>query len=224
MKSVIVPAYNEELRIEACLAWCLNLFDEIVVVCDGTDLTEDYVKFHRVLDDRVVLVQSEFRLGKGGALLRGFEASHGSIVFLVDADFPVPSRYVCLFEEYLRYADVVIGSRYLPESQIVSDVPLNRRIMSRAYRLFVSVLFHKGIHDFQCGFKAFRRSVLESVKHDMVLSGFAFDLELVLRAKNMGFRVEEVPVMWSYREGSKVNLKTGWNMLREVAKLRVNIK
>ncbi len=224
MKSVIVPAYNEERRIELCLIWCLNLFDEVIVVCDGTDRTAEIVKFYSVLDDRVFLVNSPKRLGKGGAFKRGFESAVGDLIFLVDTDCPVPSRFVCMFECCLEKADVVVGSRYLPGSRIVGGFPRVRRLLSDGYRGLCRFVLDCDLSDFQCGFKAFRKEVLESVLPEMVCCGWGFDVELLARVLGLGCVVAEVPVTWRYDGLSKVGLGTPFEMLRDLGKVRHALK
>jgi len=209
--SLIIPAYNEEKRIERAAWLALNVADQVIVVADGYDKTADVVK---TLDDkRIELVVSKYRLGKGGAFLKGFEAAAGDQIFLVDADFPVEISYVPHFSELLNSYDIVIASRYSRNSLIVGE-PFLRRILSLGFRLICKILFHQPIEDFQCGFKAFRREALDVISPQMHIKGFAFDVELLLRAIRQDFKIVQVPVIWKYGKGSKVK----WRQILEMAK------
>jgi glycosyltransferase involved in cell wall biosynthesis len=216
--SIVIPAYNEEARIEVTLSKALTVADEVVVVADGTDRTAQIVKIVKTLikdPERLVLVESSCRLGKGGAFILGFQVSSGDNVFLVDADFPVDVSYVRYFSHMLRACDVVIGCRHSKHSHVYGQ-PLSRKLLSFSFRVLCNTLFRLGLQDYQCGFKAFRRDVLDLVLPQMKTVGFAFDVELLVRIVGNDFTVAEFPVGYQYGKGSKVTWKTLIEMLLEL--------
>jgi glycosyltransferase involved in cell wall biosynthesis len=213
MNSCVIPAYNEQDRIEACIVEARNVFDEIMVVVDGSDSTYEIVQKWMNEDSRVKMFYSPFRLGKGGAFFAGVGCSRGERVFMVDADFPVPSRYVGLFDELLDQADVVVGSRFSRESRLHGFSSFHR-IFSLSFAGLCRGLFNVKLDDFQCGFKAFRRTALKAVmpymrsKHRMTgKAGSLFDVELLVKLARRGFRIAQVPVEYWHDGSGKVTAK-----------------
>lgn len=225
MISLVVPAYNEEDRIELALILSITTeAEEIIVVADGQDKTAEIVDrlipiYRKVHGRTLKLVKSEKRLGKGGAFLEGVKAAIGDQVFLVDADFPVPTRYVRLFRDLLQEFDCVIGSRYSPASEIIGQ-PFSRRVLSLGYRRFVNWLFDLGLNDYQCGFKAFRRNALDQILPLMQCRGFAFDVELLIRLSRAGCTIAQCPVRWEYGRESKVSWRQVIGMFCELLRIR----
>lgn len=219
MISLVVPAYNEEDRIGRAVSLALTVADQIIVVADGRDRTAEIVREEWQADSRVLLIESPYRLGKGGAFLEGVKAATGDQVFLVDADFPVPTRYVRLFTDLLQEFDCVIGSRYSPASEIIGQ-PFSRRVLSLSYRRFVNWLFDLGLNDYQCGFKAFRRNALDQILPLMQCRGFAFDVELLIRLSRAGCTIAQYPVRWKHGRDSKVSWRQVLGMFCELLRIR----
>jgi glycosyltransferase involved in cell wall biosynthesis len=217
MISIVVPAYNEELRIERCIQLLLRVADEIVIVSDGDDATGIIVRELESVFSNIILVESSRRLGKGKAFFEGFREARGDKIFLVDADVPVRLSDFGKFAGLLDKYPVVIGSRTMKGSKSVNQ-PMRRRILSQGFRdacrFFLGVGF-----DTQCGFKAFRREVLEAIADEMTVGGYAFDVELLLRTVGLGYTILEVPVTYSYDKNSKVKFNTSLRMLWDVFRL-----
>jgi len=211
--SIVVPAYNEEKRIARTIYMALYVADEVVVVADGSDETSNIVETLKSHFSNVKLVDSNRRLGKGGAFFAGAEKSLGDKVFLVDADFPVSPLYVPLFVQMLDEYDIVVGVR-----KSIGE-PFSRKLMSRGYKSLVKVLFRLPVKDTQCGFKAFRRNVLENLNGEVKTTGYSFDLELLIKALKLGFTVKEIPVEYHYGGNSKVSWKDIYEMTKETFKI-----
>lgn len=187
---------------------------EVVVVANGCrDLT---VKIAEAFN--VIVVSPKKRLGKGGAFLQGFLHSNKDPVFLVDVDLPVPLDNLPFFKDLLKIYDVVIASRYLDMSGNV-DLPLTRRVLSEGFRLFCKILFGLGIEDFQGGFKGFRRKVIEQIFNQLVVYGWAFDVEILVRASRAGFTIAEIPVEYRYDRNSKVRFLNILKMFKDVLRI-----
>lgn len=187
---------------------------EVVVVADGsTDRTVEIAEAFNV-----IVVSPKKRLGKGGGFLQGFLHSNKDPVFLVDVDLPVPLDYLSFFKDLLKVYDVVIGSRYLDLSENIG-LPMTRRVLSEGFRLFCKILFRLGIEDFQCGFKGFRRKVIQDIFNDMVVHGFVFDVEVLVRASGAGFTIAEIPVEYRFDRNSKVKLLNIPKMFKDVIRI-----
>lgn len=221
MLSVVVPAYNEEARLpstlEAIRAHLSGRRYEIIVVDDGSS-------------DRTAEVAGEFgcrvvrhprNLGKGAAVRTGVLASRGDLVLVTDADLAAPVTELPKLEAALeRGADVVIGSREAPGAR-VRRASLKRKLAGKLFNLLVRLLTGLPYRDTQCGFKLFRGEVARALFSRAACGGYCFDVEVLLLAREMGFRVEEVGVSWTDVPGSKVRLlRDGWMMFRELVEVR----
>lgn len=209
--SIIIPAYNEEKRIRHTLDCLVERFNdscEILVVSESTDRTDDIVTEFSRNSPNIVLVASTKRLGKGGAFKKGFANSHGEIVVLLDSDLPVPVSDVEKLIAHMGKVDVAIASREVHGTKILVARPPTRGFASKAFSLVFNTLFGLRIKDTQCGCKAFRRNALQKVLYTVESNGFEFDAELLFKCKRKGYNIEEVPVTWSYKSDSKLDLST----------------
>jgi len=207
--SIIIPAYNEEKRIKATLEELVDKFSkssEILVVSESSDQTNAIVTEFSAEAPFVKLITSTKRLGKGGAFKRGFENSQGNIVMLLDSDLPVLVSDVENVISAVGEVDVAVGSREIEGTRIVVYPPLIRVFAGKVFSRLFNLLFSLHVKDTQCGCKAFKREVLENVLHRVESNGFEFDAELLFRCKKAGYTIREVPVNWSYKPDSKLNL------------------
>ena len=197
--SVVVPAYNEEVRLNATLPVVLDYLEtshrsfEVLVVDDGSaDSTRDVA--HAFASRGVRALRLERNSGKGAALRRGVLESSGDHVLLTDADLSTPISEVERQEPVLERADLVFGSRAASGSRIDQPQPQLRQWMGKTFNFMIRTLVAGGIRDTQCGFK--------------LLDGFAYDVELLWLARQRGLRVAEVGVVWNHSPDSKVHLFT----------------
>jgi len=199
--SVVIPAFNEAERVDRCLAETVSSLDalgcryEIVLVDDGSkDGTADRARAAASELPRVRVIGSEVHLGKGSALIRGSKAALGDLVLFVDADLEVhPAQLELLYDRLLSDdADVVIGSKLHRDASI--DYPRSRRVLSRGYYVLVHMLFGLPVHDTQTGLKLYRQKVLQRVTPRLVVKRFAHDLEALVSAHRLGYRITEAPV------------------------------
>jgi glycosyltransferase involved in cell wall biosynthesis len=206
MRSIVVPTYNEESRIGAAIRALADFDDtEIIVSDDGsTDGTLEKVQ-DLIKDNKNVKLLRGGHLGKGAALINGFNASEGDVLGFLDADLSAkPSELLKLFQEVEKgRADLAIGSREMPASNISQKQPFHRRILGNLYSLIARALFGVDIRDFQCGCKAFKRELWEAI--NVKSKGFVFDTDLIAKAHNKGFKLVEIPITWRNDERTKVN-------------------
>ena len=225
--SVVIPAYNEESRIEATLEQVHSWLSrqsyswEIVVADDGSvDGTARLVSGFGEGRPGVRLLPLVHR-GKGWAVQQGMLAAQGTFRFLCDADLSMPIEHLGRFlvpEEQMP--DIGVGSRELAESRRIGE-PGRRHVMGRGFNLMIRALALPGILDTQCGFKCFRAETTAPLFEKQRLWGFAFDVEILYMARKAGLEVREVAIDWHYREGSKVRpLRDALAMAWDVLKIR----
>jgi dolichyl-phosphate beta-glucosyltransferase len=161
--------------------------------------------------------------GKGYSVRRGVLEARGNVVLFSDADESTPLTEASKLLAALGPggADVAIGSRELPGSDLARPQPWRRRAMGWVFRQLVRLIVVGGFRDTQCGFKAFRREAAREVFRRQTLDGFAFDVELLLLARRLGYRVVEVPVRWLDSPHSSVRLgRDGLRMVCDLFRIR----
>ena len=228
---LLIPAYNEERRIEPVLRDYARYFREqyqgkfqLVVVLNGcTDNTLAVVQ--RVGADYPAVTALEFpdAIGKGGALIEGLKlAPLADLIGYVDADGATPPH--AFHELVRRIADVdcAIGSRWLPGAVLHVEQSSRRRFASRAFHLIVQFLFRMNLRDTQCGAKVMRREAVEKVHSSLRIADMAFDINLLYSLKCAGYRIREVPTEWTDKIGTKVRL-FGTSLVMFLSVIRIRL-
>jgi len=220
--SLVIPAYNEEMRI-ARLFERIGEFDgELIVVCDGNDRTPDVIgqisASRPDLDIRCLRFPQ--RLGKGGGVIEGMKAARGSWVGYLDADGSTEISEMMQLFSHLSACDGAIGSRWVAGAVLRVQQSMLRRFESRAFNLIIRLLFGLQYHDTQCGAKVFRKSAIDAVLPHMVSSGFEFDVELLWRLKQAGYSVKEFPIKWQNTGDSRVERRDMIRMLTGLLRVR----
>lgn len=228
---LLIPAYNEEHRIEPVLRDYGRYFREnyrgkfqLVVVLNGCrDNTIGVVR--RVTTDYQFISALEFAeaIGKGGALIEGLRlAPLADVIGYVDADGATPPKAFHDLVRHISEADCVIGSRWLPESVLHVEQTSRRQFASRVFHVIVELFFHMRIRDTQCGAKVMRRHAVEQVHSGLRIADMAFDINLLYSLKRAGFTILEVPTEWTDKIGSKVRLfRTSLTMFLSVVRIRL---
>lgn len=234
--SVVLPAYNEadslEATVEATLSTLrsIDLVEtyEVIIAEDGcTDETPAVAERLATEIESVHHIHSEARLGRGRALEQALELATGDVFVYFDTDLATDlSELEGLIAAVAsdKY-DIATGSRRLPESE--ADRTTERAIPSGVYNRLVRRFLGSTVHDHQCGFKAFDRSVLESIVDEIEADHWFWDTEVLVRAQSQGYSVHERPIKWTERGDSKVNiikdaLSMGSQLLRLWWQLRLH--
>lgn len=221
--SVVIPAFNEAGRLGPTLEAVENhRFGtpyEILVVDDGsTDDTARLARRHA----HVQVLRGPHR-GKGGAVRAGMLAACGRWVLMTDADLSTPlAEFARLMLAAEREGSLLaIASRGLRGAVIEEAQPLYRVAMGKTYNLLVRALLLPGIWDTQCGFKLFERSAARQIFSRTRLDGFGFDAESLYIARQLGYRIVEVPVRWRNDPVTRVDAwKDSLCMFRELWQIR----
>ena len=219
---LLIPAYNEEARIEPVLRLYADFFGQnysgrfqLVVVLNGCrDNTLGVVS--RVAKDFSSVSWLDFPapIGKGGALIEGLKlAGHADIIGYVDADGATGPAAVLKLLPFLKEAECVIGSRWLPGSVLLKAQPKFRQVVSRCFHVIVELLFWLHIKDTQCPCKLMRREAVEKIHSNLRIADLAFDVNLLVALHRAGFRILEIPVEWTDIVGSKVTASLFRNSL-----------
>jgi glycosyltransferase involved in cell wall biosynthesis len=221
-QSIIIPAYNEQERIGETIKKLIEGFpgQEILVVCDGQDNSKKIVKNLSSKYANIRLLKFDCRLGKGGALIHGFRAAKGEAICFVDADESVNNMDLKSMFLALHDSDAIIASRRLRGSKILIRQPIERRLASKAFNIFVRLFFGLPFKDTQCGAKIFKRGAILDILNDLTTTGFEIDVEILWRLKNKGYNVVEYPITWKHSEGSKFKLSQSKGMLISLIKAR----
>jgi glycosyltransferase involved in cell wall biosynthesis len=227
---LLIPAYNEEHRIEPVLRSYAAYFRDhyagkfqLTVVLNGCrDNTLGVVR--RVGQEFPEVNAMEFPapIGKGGALIEGLRlAPLADLVGYVDADGATEPPAFADLVRRSDQADCVIGSRWLPGAVLHQMQTGRRRFASRVFHTIVQLLFQMNIRDTQCGAKVMRRAAVEKIHSSLCIADMAFDINLLYLLKRGGFTILEVPTEWTDKVGSKVALgRTSFTMLLSVIRLR----
>jgi SAM-dependent methyltransferase len=233
-RALIVPMFDEERRIAGSLeriaASTVNdAALEVVLVDDGS--SDRSAEVAAAAADRLRLRVRVLRLpsnqGKGRAVRAGMLATDAPVRVFVDADLSVDVKDIerCFVQLELGAADVVYGTRAHPESRLPRSQPPHRVLGGRAYNLLLRSLDLTTERDTQCGLKGCRAGAVQAVFEPMVTDGFAFDVEVLARARRAGLRVLPVPVTWSHVSESRVRpVRDGVRMGRAAFAIRRSLR
>ncbi len=207
---VIIPTYNEKENIESIIRAVFDLPKNfhILIIDDGSpDGTADIVRrLQDEFSDALYMVERNGKQGLGTAYISGFKWSLNrgySYIFEMDADFSHnPKDLIRLYHACTQEgADLSIGSRYVDNVVNVVNWPIGRVLMSYFASTYVRWITGMKVFDTTAGFKCYNRKVLETIDLDGVrFKGYAFQIEMKFTAWKCGFRIKEVPIIFSNRE------------------------
>jgi dolichyl-phosphate beta-glucosyltransferase len=228
--SIVIPSYNEELRLPVTLSHIAayvrssNREVEVIVVDDGSrDRTISVAESFRNKIPSLRVVSNGENRGKGYSVRHGMREARGVIVLFTDADLSAPIEELEKLLPAMENHDVAIGSRAVDRSLIT--------VHESAFREFAGIIFNKIVRlilrlpfvDTQCGFKLFRREACRIIFDQQRIERFGFDPELLYLARHHGLRAVEIPVRWGHSPATKVNmLRDSVQMFLDVFIIRWN--
>jgi dolichol-phosphate mannosyltransferase len=207
---VIIPTFNERENIEAVIdiVFGLNVHGlHILIVDDNSpDKTAELVKGVQKTEEKLFLIERPGKLGLGTAYITGFKFALENgydYIFEMDADLSHDPREIPKFLNMIEDADLVIGSRYLKGVNVI-NWPLSRLILSVFASQYTRLITGMPVSDCTAGYKCFRREVLEAIPLDEVRSnGYSFQIEMNFKAWKRGFRIQELPIVFTDRTVGK---------------------
>jgi len=229
--SIIIPAYNESLRLGATLDAILAYAEqkrwewELIVVDDGSrDTTKEIVQACVQKNPRVRLLENPGNHGKGYSVRNGMLQGKGEILLFSDADLSSPIEEAeKLFAAIQNGADIAIGSRWLDPGLLTRKQPIYRRILSRIFNLSLRLVLGLKFKDTQCGFKAFSRRAAQAIFPPQKVERWGFDPEIIYVAQRLGFKIAEVPVRWAHSAGTRLHpIRDGIHAFWDVLAIRWN--
>ena len=203
--SIVVPAYNEENRIKSTLLLINNYLQErkikseILVVDDGSrDKTSEVVNSLVTKIKNLKLVFFDNNHGKGFAVKKGVEKAKGKYILFADADNSTPIEDFSKLEKNMKTGDfdICIGSRYTGGSEIKIKQPTHRFMIGRIGNLLINMFLVDNIRDTQCGFKLFKSKAAKEIFARQKVNRFGFDIETLVIAQSMNYKISETPVSW----------------------------
>ena len=230
--SVIIPAYKEEKRIPKTLREIdkylssQNYGYEIIVVCDGSpDKTAEVVQKMIGEIKNLRLIDNKENHGKGYVVRQGLLEAKGKYRFFTDADNSTSIDQVeKMWPEFKKGFEIIIGSRDVPGAVLDPPQPWWRIMLGNIFNLIVQVISGLwGIWDSQCGFKGFTEKTVKNIFPKCQIDRFSFDVEILVLAKKMNYKIKEIPVTWKNDLSSTVGFKSMLNMLKDVFKIRWNL-
>lgn len=236
--TVVIPAYNEEARLPSTLRALREKIHngemeplkimEVIVVDDGSlDDTIEAARTERANFPGFRVVQNGRNFGKGYSLRKGLEQASQPWVLLADADESTPwTEAVKLAHRYreVPVPAIIIASRDTQGSQILTHQSFLRESLGRCFNLFVRILTGLPFRDTQCGFKLVHKPAVVGFLPELSVDGFAWDVEFLLYAREVGVTTIEVPVTWKHKEDSRIKLfRDGIGMVLNVVRVRLRL-
>jgi len=228
--SIIMPAYNLEHIIDAAVNEVIRELErnnikkyEVIVVDDGsTDKTYQKVRIN-IQNPKVKIYKLTRNMGKGFALIYGFKHSRGDVIVFFDADLDIPPKQIIpLIKTVTKCYDVAITIKHHPQAKINGS--LQRKLLSIVFNSLARLLTGVKFRDTQTGAKAFKREVLEYAIPKLAVKRYAFDLELLLVIVKRGYRVIEIPALYSVRHNKPVRLSELQRLILDLLGITYRLK
>ena len=227
---VIIPIYNERRNLEYLIPAIfaeLPKTDILIIDDHSQDGSADFIKDLQKENSNLFLIERPAKLGLGSAYITGFFwglQKEYAYFFEMDGDGSHDPKFLKHFLAEIERSDIVLGSRYIANGGI-KNWNMLRRAMSFFGNIYAKTLLGLPYHDLTGGFKCFHRDVLKKLPLDHVRSdGYCFQIELTYLAHQLGFRIHEIPIIFTERRAgkSKFSRKIVWEAFVKVPLLRIN--
>jgi dolichyl-phosphate beta-glucosyltransferase len=226
--SLIFPLFNEEKRLPKSLIKIQDFLKknqdyEIIFISDGsTDKTVQIIKQFIVRKPNCYLSHYELNQGKGAALKKGILQATGKYIIFSDIDLSTPLALLTELLKQLKNADIAIGIRRHPESQVLKHQSFIREFLGQCFTILTKMLVGWDIYDATCGFKGFKRVAGKKIFSKMKVNRWAYDAEILYLAKKYKYKIAQVPVIWKNDTGTKVNmLRDGVSAFIDLIRIKI---
>ena len=229
--SVIIPAFNEEKRLNKTLEKIVNYFNrqvlfEIIIVNDGSsDNTSKFAKeFLQKKNVKFQILDNLVNKGKGYSVRKGMLCAKGEYCLFMDADSSTDISELTKMKSFLHAEkDILIGSRRVKSSDSEVIQRIDRMLIGRLANLLIRKTLKIDHKDTQCGFKVFSKRAKEEIFSRQALNGWGFDFEILFLARLYGYEVIEIPVNWIYSGDSRLKVGSAiYSALKELFAVRSN--
>ncbi|RJR15955.1 glycosyltransferase family 2 protein [Candidatus Microgenomates bacterium] len=228
--SLIIPCYNETNRITHGLTETTNYLrqqpylSEIIFVDDGsTDETLSNAQKLLKSFSTKKIIQLPRNRGKGAAIRAGMLEASGQFLVFIDIDLSTPLTELPRLLDALRSHKVAIGIRRHPKARVTVHQPKLREFLGHIFTKLVTFLVVPGIYDATCGFKGFQKNAAKELFSKSRLNAWAFDAEILFLARQKGYAIAQIPVVWQNNPATKVHiLRDSFQALMDVFSIRLN--
>lgn len=218
--SIVIPVYNEAKRIHLALKALQTwkppkdvVIDRVIFVDDGSSdnslqiINKSKISIEKYLQSKVEVISYSTNHGKGFAIKNGMLSSTADYTLFLDADMATPLSELSKFLPAMKQRiDVIVGTRKNGHSTVLVHQPKYREILGKIFTYTSNMMLNTWVTDFTCGFKAFSKNSKDKIFEHLTSDSWSFDAEALFLARRMEFSIAEIPVTWSDRKGSKVNV------------------
>ena len=200
-----------------------HFVSELIVINDGsTDKTLDKLKdFKKKM--KLKIISYKKNKGKGYAIRQGVLKAKGQFILFCDVDLSTPIQELDKFIPFTKSSDVIIATRKVKESQLITRQSFIRENLGKAFTLLSNLILNANISDFTCGFKLFSQKSAKEIFSRLTINRWGFDSELLFISKKRGFKIKEIGVSWHNNSLSKVKFPEDiFISLLELLKVRIN--
>lgn len=229
--SIIIPTYDEKENISLLISMINSYLssekvDYEVVVVDDNSPDKTYVEVEKMIEylgkEKVKLLRRPGKLGLGTAYIDGYKKCTGDFIFLMDADFSHHPKFLIDYinKQKSTGAEVVTGSRYISSGGVYGWT-ITRKLISRGANFFASFFLNPKVSDLTGSFRLYTKKAFETLIEQAKNVGYAFQMEIIIRAQYKGMKIEEVPITFVDRihGKSKLALKEIFIYFQTVLKL-----
>ncbi len=202
--AAVIPFYNEQDTLQQVINRTLLFCDTVIAVNDGS--TDDFLK-HIKINERIVLISNKKNQGKGYAITRGMKKSielNSDLTVIIDADLQHPPEYIPVLTDILNRYDIAIGNRL----KNIKGMPFLRILSNKLTSLLLSLKLRQVIADSQCGFRAYKTSIL----HDILPISFGYEAEteILIRAARRNYKIGfvEIPTIYGNEKSKMKSFQT----------------